>query len=103
MAARLAHLAGWWLVQVLWPAARHQGDCPLEGVGLEQQVKADSLCREEQHPGARQQEGGATLQYGCQPIAHLLRGVRLLINASAQNTSSRVQLNETYMKGTLQS
>lgn len=44
----------------------------MEGVGLEQQVKADSLCREEQHPGACQQEGGATLQHGRQPVAHLL-------------------------------
>ena len=44
----------------------------MEGVGLEQQIKADFLCREEEHPCACQQEGGATFQHGRQPSAHLL-------------------------------
>ena len=60
------------MVQVLWPATRHQSDSAMEGVGLEQQVKTDLLCREAQHPSACQQEGGAPFQHGRQPAAHLL-------------------------------
>ena len=65
------------VVQVLRAQARHQSDFALEGMGSEQPLQADRICREQRHCCSWRQTRRSTLLHWCQPAAHLVRGVSL--------------------------